>query len=219
MIKALVLDFDGLILDTAYPEYRSWQLLYREFDLPFPVELWSASVFSSCDPVVLTPYDHLEAGLGRSLDHAAIRVRRRAHFQELMQSETVLPGVQQILTEAKSLGLGLAIASSSPRDWVAGYLEPTGLANYFDSFWCGDDVTRVKPDPELYLCALASLCCAPSEAIAFEDSPTGIAAAKAAGLYCVAVPNRLTVHSDLDQADLRMNSLAELSLKQLVSNR
>jgi beta-phosphoglucomutase-like phosphatase (HAD superfamily) len=78
MIKALVLDFDGLILDTAYPEYHSWQLLYKEFDLSFPVDLWS-----SCDSVVFTPYDHLEASLGRSLDRVAIRVRRRAHFQEL----------------------------------------------------------------------------------------------------------------------------------------
>jgi beta-phosphoglucomutase-like phosphatase (HAD superfamily) len=80
-------------------------------------------------------------------------------------------------------------------------------------------VTRVKPDPELYLCALGSLGCAPSEAIAFEDSATGIAAAKAAGLYCVAVPNRLSVHSNLDQADLRINSLTELSLEQLIFDR
>ncbi len=214
-----MLDFDGLILDTAYPEYHSWQLLYGEFDLPFPIELWSAGVFASGDSVFLTPYDHLEARLGRSLDRADIRVRRRAHFHELMQSETVLPGVQQILTEARVLGLGLAIASNSPRDWVTGYLGPTGLESCFDRLWCGDDVTRVKPDPQLYLCALGSLGCAPAEAIAFEDSRTGIAAAKAAGLYCVAVPNRLTVHANLDQADLKIDSLAELSLEQLVSNR
>lgn len=211
MIKAPVLDFDGLILDTAYPEYHSWQLLYGEFDIPLPVDVWSASVF--------TPYDHLESRLGRSLDRTAIRVHRRAHFQALMQSGTVLPGVQQILTEGRALGLGPGIASNSPRDWVVGYLEPAGLANCFDCLWCGDDVARVKPDPELYLCALGSLGCATSEAIAFEDSPTGIAAAKAAGLYCVAVPNRLTVHANLNQADLRINSLAELSLGQLVSNR
>ena len=219
MIKALVFDFDGLILDTAYPEYHSWQLIYREFDLQLPIELWAAGVFKSSDSIVPTPYDDLEARLGRSIDRAEIRVRRRAHFHELMRSETILPGVQQILTAGRALGLGIAIASSSPRDWVIGYLEQVDLHAYFDVLWCGDDVVRTKPDPELYLSAIGSLGCAPSEAIAFEDSATGVKAAKAAGLYCVAVPNRLTVHAILDQADLRIGSLAELSLEQLVSCR
>ena len=79
-----------------------------------------------------------------------------------------------------------------------------------------DDVTRAKPDPELYLAAAAALGVEPREAIAFEDSANGLAAAKAAGLWCVAVPNAMTAHMDLSAADLRVESLADVDLGKLL---
>jgi beta-phosphoglucomutase-like phosphatase (HAD superfamily) len=77
-------------------------------------------------------------------------------------------------------------------------------------------VSRTKPDPELYQKALERLAVTPSEAIAFEDSANGIRAAKAAGLFCVAVPNPLTADMDLHQADLRLESLAATTLESLL---
>lgn len=118
---------------------------------------------------------------------------------------------------APQAGLKLAVASSSTHEWVSGRLARLGLLDSFDTVCARDDVQRTKPDPELYRLALERLCAQPHEAFAIEDSAHGVAAAKAAGLRCVAVPNSLTAHTLLDHADLRLGSLADLSLAELVS--
>jgi HAD superfamily hydrolase (TIGR01509 family) len=112
----------------------------------------------------------------------------------------------------------LAVASSSPRSWVGGHLERLGIIDHFDHLRCADDVRQVKPDPELYLAALAALGVAAHEAIALEDSPNGVLAAKRAGLFCVAVPNSLTRQMPLDHADRLVDSLADLPLQDLVDS-
>jgi beta-phosphoglucomutase-like phosphatase (HAD superfamily) len=90
------------------------------------------------------------------------------------------------------------------------------LEGYFDCIRAKDDVRWVKPDPELYFSVLRSLSVQAGEAIALEDSPNGIQAAKRAGVYCVAVPNALTSRLSLSQADLQLSSLAEMPLVQLL---
>jgi beta-phosphoglucomutase-like phosphatase (HAD superfamily) len=119
------------------------------------------------------------------------------------------------LEEARALGIKLAIASSSSRSWVEGHLERLGLAPHFECVRCSDHVTVVKPDPTLYRLALEALGVAPEEAIAFEDSPNGILAAKRAGLFCVAVPNDATRDLALNAADLCVASLADVTLADL----
>jgi beta-phosphoglucomutase-like phosphatase (HAD superfamily) len=114
------------------------------------------------------------------------------------------------------LGLKLAIASSSTRAWVAGHLERFGLLDAFECIKTSDDVRLSKPDPELYLAALACLGLAPRQAVAFEDSPNGLLAAKRAGLVCVVVPTALTSQLSLDLADLQVESLADMPLKDLL---
>ena len=116
------------------------------------------------------------------------------------------------LAGAGHLGLNLAIASSSPRSWVTGHLEALGLLDRFRTIRCRDDVVHAKPAPDLYLSALAGLGLRADEAIAIEDSPNGSAAAKAAGLYVIAVPNGVTQQLRFDQADLVLPSLADLDL-------
>ena len=110
----------------------------------------------------------------------------------------------------------LGIASSSNRDWVRGHLARLGLLEYFDVVHTSDDVERTKPDPALFLLALQSLDLLPGEAIVLEDSPNGVKAAKDAGIFAVAIPNPLTANLDLGLADLVLESLAELSLVDLL---
>jgi putative hydrolase of the HAD superfamily len=128
-----------------------------------------------------------------------------------------LPGVVERLQEAASRGLPLAVASSSGRDWVEGHLGRLGLRDHFAQLRCKEDVPRVKPDPALYRAAAAALGVAPGEALAFEDSPNGTAAARAAGMACVAVPGPMTAGLDFAGAALRMASLAERSLDQILA--
>lgn len=145
-----------------------------------------------------------------------MELQRRASEQAINEEQPVLPGVEQYLQDAGRLGLKIGLASSSSRKWVMGHLQRLGLDSYFDNIRTSDDVQLVKPHPELYLSVLNGLGLQASEAIALEDSPIGVQAAKHAGLYCVAVPNPLTSLLSLNQADLQLGSLAEMPLEVLL---
>ena len=135
----------------------------------------------------------------------------------LIEAEELRPGIAGYLEESERLGLKRAIVSSSTRRWIDTHLERLERAVGWDAIVTADyDAERAKPRPDLYLEALDLLGIAGGEAIAFEDSPNGVAAAKAAGIACVAVPNGMTADLGLDQADLVLGSLAEVSLAQLL---
>jgi HAD superfamily hydrolase (TIGR01509 family) len=134
----------------------------------------------------------------------------------LIEQQSILPGVLTYFKSARRLGIKLGVASSSSCHWVMGHLKRLGLVAYFDCIRASDDVRRVKPDPELYLAVLDALKVKAVDAIAFEDSPNGILSAKRAGIYCVAVPNSLTKQLPLNQADLQLYSLEDLSLEKLL---
>jgi len=215
LIRALIFDFDGLILDTEGPVFQSWQELFHEFGVDLTLEAWADYIGRSEDSFDFL--DRLEAQLGHPVDRAAIVPRRRRREDELIAMQPVLPGVREYLDRASQLGLKIGAASSASCAWVTGHLERLELWGYFDCIQAADDVRCTKPNPELYLQALEGLGIKPAEAIALEDSPNGVLAARRAGLFCVAVPNRLTRQLPLDQADLRLDSLADLSLDQMIA--
>jgi len=134
----------------------------------------------------------------------------------MILANALLPGVVQHLDAARELGMRLGCASSSTQEWVRGHLARLGILERFDCIRCRDDVAHAKPEPDLYVAVLDCLRVAADEAIAIEDSPNGVAAAKRAGLRCVAIPNSITAHLDLSQADLVLNSLADLSMAELL---
>lgn|SRR5574341_935626 len=218
MIKALIFDFDGLILETEIPDYQAWQEVYRERGVELPMSVWSGVVGSSLATAGFDPLTYLERLIGRPVDRADIMERRERRYLEFVAEQPIMPGVEAVLDEAKQLGLALAIASSSPYSWVGGNLDRLGLLGRFDVIKTADDVERTKPDPALYLAALKALAVGPHEAIVFEDSPNGVTAAKRVGIFTVAVPTEMTAALDLSHADMRVRSLAGLHLEHLISN-
>ena len=213
-IKALVFDFDGLIVDTEVPIFRAWQRIYREHGQELPLDRWLTIIGTSTgsfDPVV-----ELGDRLGEKLDEKALDALERLYYMEATALQQLLPGVADYLRVARELGLKTAVASSSTRAWVMEHLERFGIGGGFDAIVCREDVKKTKPDPELYRTALQRLGVRPDEAIAFEDSSNGIHAAKAAGLFCVVVPNLLTVDLDLTEADLRLLTLEAMPLRDVI---
>lgn len=217
MIQALVFDFDGLILETEEPIFLSWQELYRQYDCELLLSDW-VKIIGTANMQLFDPLRTLENQIGHRLDRKNVLPLRQLREQELIAQRNVQPGILAALQRARQLGLKMAVASSSPRAWVVGHLSRLGLLSYFGVIKTGDDVRRTKPDPELYQVAVQLLAVQPNQALAFEDSPNGILAARRAGLHCVAIPGPLTAHLDLSRADLLLKSLADRSLDDLIQH-
>ena len=214
MIRALIFDFDGLIVDTEIPIFRVWQRIYRERGQELPLDRWLTTIGTSS--AGFDPGRELGVRTGEQIAPRVLKALERLYYQEATAMQQLLPGVAEYLSVARQLGLKTAVASSSTRTWVIEHLERFGIGRHFDAIVCREDVQRTKPDPELYRTALRRLEVRPSEAIALEDSSNGIHAAKAAGLFCVAVPNPLTADMDLSEADLRLLSLEAMPLRALL---
>lgn len=213
-IRALVFDFDGLILDTETPMRESWQEILDGHGISLPDPKWAMLLGSSVDPPQL--YEFLEEHVGHPVDRADLRERRMARELELLDGRDVLPGVRALVEEARDAGLQLAVASSSDHVWVDGLLAKHGLFDAFDEIVCSDDVKQIKPAPDLYLEAVRRLAVGPEDAMAFEDSIHGVAAAKRAGLFCVAVPNPITRCLVFRDADLVVSAIPEFTLAEYV---
>jgi len=216
MIKAIIFDFDGLIVDTETPDFISWKEVYRQHGAELAKEIW-ARIVGGDNGIHFDANEYLEELTGQPVNREAIWDKRRERYQEHLESQPVLPGVREYLQGAKDHGLKLAVASSSRRSWVEGHLKRLVLIDNFPVICTRDDVSNVKPDPELYLLTAKKLGVDPQEAIALEDSFNGLTAAKRAGLFVVVAPNYLTNHMDFSQADIKLESLADLSFTEMLA--
>ena len=166
------------------------------------------------------PFDaleHLASLVTTPFDRDAVKARREGRKAEIIAALETMAGVRDYLRDARRLGLKVGVASSASEAYVCGHLERLVVRDGIDAVVCREQVARGKPFPDLYLRAVEELGVAAGEAVAFEDSPNGIAAATAAGLRCVAVPNPITSALDLSGADLRLDSLGALSLEELIA--
>lgn len=216
-VRAFLFDFDGLILDTELASRAGWEWLYREHGHELPAELWATVVgtHGAWDPM-----EHLEELVGGPLERETLNERRYAHEIAMIEAEELRPGIEDYFAYARGNGLRRAIVSSSTRRWVDMHLERLEQALGWDAICTADrDAARAKPAPTLYLEALDSLGVPAGDAVAFEDSPNGVLAAKAAGIFTVAVPNEVTRELGLEEAgaDLVLDSLADLPPEVLVA--
>lgn len=212
MIKAIIFDFDGLIIDTETPWFEAYKETLGYYNVDLPLEHYVKSVGS--DNTVL--YEFFKQQLGESCNIEEIDTKAESIYKEKMKTPQAREGVKDYLQEANDLGYKIAIASSSTREWVTHYLDELGVLNYFNTIITQDDVEKVKPAPDLYLKAVDALNISSNEALAFEDSLNGLQAALAAGLKCVIVPNPVTKSLPFENYDLRLQSMAEKSLSDVI---
>ena len=214
MIRGVVFDFDGLILDTEMPSYLSWLEVFEHFGCALDQDEHALTIgahFNRWDLLVeratvpLPPRDEVLAA-------------KNARHHELVGQAVVQPGVVEWLDQASAAGLALAIASSSDSAWVRGHLDRLGLLDRFTFISCCEDGVPPKPAPDCYLAACEAIGVDPGSALAVEDSANGVHAAKAAGMWCVAVPNALTRRLDLSAADVQLESLADITLAEVLQS-
>lgn len=208
-VKALIFDFDGLLMDTETTLLQSWRWEWRRHGL----ELDPAGFFADHGGDASEGrYSALAAAVGPAYDRASSHALRMAYRKELNEALQPAPGIAGWLDRAADLGLRLAVASSSRVAHVGPMLDRAGLLARFEVVATGDEVAGHKPDPGVYLLALERLGLPAAEALAFEDTAHGVAAAHAAGLRCVAVPNPYAGHTRFAGADLLLAGAADLPL-------
>lgn len=214
MIKAIVFDFDGLIIDTETPAYEAFREVFRTYGVELSLDTYAQCIGTSF--AVFNPFNYLEERLGREIDSETVKRQVDEHHHKLLEQATLRPGVLDYLNDARARGLRIGLATSSPLSWINPYFDRFDLRRHFDSISTSDEVANVKPDPELYLKSLAKLDVAGSEAIAFEDSLNGLRAAKAAGLHCTVVPNPSTQHFPFQHHDLMLGSMEDMPLGDVI---
>jgi len=215
MLRALIFDFDGIILDTEVPIYEAWRDDYFAHGHELALETYSACVGSNHNQ--FDPKAHLEGLFGAAIDWSSHDAARDARAITRADTLTPMPGILDLLDEATSLGIPCAVASSSPRSWVHGHLTRLALIDRFAAIRCLEDVASPKPAPDLFLAAHEALGVGPGGSLILEDSRNGLLAALAAGIPCVAVPNRITRHLDFGGSVAVLPSLDGVKIAHLAT--
>jgi HAD superfamily hydrolase (TIGR01509 family) len=205
--RAVVFDMDGLLLDTETLWHEAEVALFRNHGGAFT---WDDKM-----AVIGTSYDHTadyfadRLGLPRSRGRDLVtEMIELMHALVLRQVDT-RPGAVELVARLRKLDeVRIGLASNSPRFLVDDALATAGMADAFEVIVTSDDVQRAKPAPDIYLLACERLGVSPADAIALEDSASGIAAAKAAGLTVIGVPQ--FAETDASAADRVVDSLEEL---------
>jgi HAD superfamily hydrolase (TIGR01509 family) len=212
VIKALLFDFDGVIADTEVAPYESWRETYAEYGVDLALPDWLPAVGTgSSTSGVFDAVAHLETLIGATVDREAVIARRAQRMAELYAQAPLLPGVRERLAEAQERGLKTAIVTRNYEDRVKAHCELVDLDHRWDEHICANDQpTRDKA--EMYRYAVAVLGVSVDQALAFEDSPSGVRAAKVAGVFCAAVPNDVTRAARFAEADIVLSSLGGQSL-------
>lgn len=213
-MQAIVFDFDGLLMDTESTSFLSWQHEWSQWGLT----LAAADFFvNHGGDVTEDRYASLAAAVGPRFDRSLSHRRRVAHRAKLNEQLDLADGLRGWLDEAASLGLRLAVASSSPLEWVTTHLGRAGVLDTFDVLAGGDEVGRHKPAPDVYELALGRLSLSEDAAVAVEDTAHGVEAAHAARMRCIAIPNRFVALERIQHADLVVSSASQLRLAEALS--
>ncbi len=209
--KAIIFDFDGLILDTETPQADVWRDLFNQVGANFDLQVYN-SIIGGFNSDVYRP----EVEIARLLDDGrspeALLMDVQVEMTERIMQNPINPGVLEVLDEARQRGIITAVGSSSPCDWVQGHLERLGLIDRFETVVTYDDVAEPKPSPEIFELVLKRLDVKAENAIVLEDSANGVLAASRANIRSVAVPNAVTSVMDFSLASEVLQSLLDLDL-------
>lgn len=207
-IRAVVFDLDGLLVDSEPLQIAAWDAFLMEYGHRLSPSLlgdmFGLRVWDSAGLLIE------RLGLPLRVD-AVVEARDRIFLDSLAGNLVPMPGARELVGDLARRGIPLGLATSGHRRYVDVVLREIGLEGVFDAEVTGGEVAHGKPAPDIYLAAARALDVPPRLALALEDAPHGVAAARAAGMRCLAIPNAMT--RDLpgfDKADAVLDSLAEV---------
>lgn len=188
VVKALIFDMDGTIIDNMMVHHRAWQQLLGELGYSWTLEEIKARVWGKNEEI----FERLFPGKFSTEQVAELTERKERRYVEIYRPDiAMLAGLEKLLEDARSTGVRLGIATAAPRICVDFVRDALSLENYFDTIVDAQQVSRGKPHPEGFLRAAECLGVSPGECIVFEDAPVGVEAAQGAGMMTYVV---LTTH-------------------------
>ena len=208
-LAAVIFDFDGVILDSETAQFESHRIIYERYGVALTPDDWGHQIG------VWVGLERRSARLRELADtapnHEAFSAEQSSLFRDVLAREP-MRGIADLIAAIARGGVPMAIASTSPSDWVVPAVERLGLRSHFPVIVTGDQVPRRKPAPDAYIEASRQLRVDPVRSVAIEDSGPGITAATAAGMKTVAIPHWLTETHDFASATLRVGHAGELTL-------
>jgi HAD superfamily hydrolase (TIGR01509 family) len=202
--RAVIFDLDGLLIDSEPLSQEAWRQAARLYG----GEMTPGLLQRMLGLRQIEGASLVRETLGLHVSAEVLRVRRNDVFMDLIPGRIkLMPGARELLEELRRRAIPCGLATSAERRYVTAVLGELRLDDTFAVRVVADDVTRGKPFPDVYLLAAERLGIPPADCLVLEDAPNGVAAAKAAGMSAVAVPNSDTRSLDLSAADARLPSL------------
>ncbi len=213
MMKAVIFDMDGVVVDSEPMHIEA----EKQILLKYGVEISADELRRYTGTTAEFEFTDLirKYRLNATVDKL-FREKEKILFRLLEKQTKPTKGVVRVIKSLKRKGLKLAIASSGHRKLVRYFLRKLKIASCFDSVVCAEDITRSKPDPEIFLKAAESLGLDPPECVVIEDSALGVEAAKGAGMKCIAFRNPNSGDQDLSKADLVIDDFAKLDVQSVI---
>jgi HAD superfamily hydrolase (TIGR01509 family) len=214
MLKALFFDLDGTLANTDPIHFLTWQELLRNYGLEIDENFYKTRISGRLNPIIVKDIlPNLSPQEGEKVADA-----KEAHFRKLATDLQPLPGLSEILEWSEQSQLKRALVTNAPRDNVFFMMDTLNLQATFDLKVLAEDTPAGKPDPAPYQVALEKLNLEPKEVIAFEDSPSGIRSAVAAGIRTIGITSTQTPATLNDAgADFSVPNFADAQLWEILN--
>ena len=208
MIKAVIFDMDGVVADSTKCDFTAWRMIFSEFGSDLSFDTYKSFLGMKGIEIAKRYFPDI------SDDKAAgLQNKKEVYFIDCIEKEglTATKGLVSFLDLIQKHNYHIALATAAIRDKAEAVLACLNLRSYFNVIVTSDDVSKGKPDPEMFLKAGTKLNAQPQECVVIEDAPNGVEAAKSGGMRCVAIT---TTHdnAELKEADLIIDSFDHLKL-------
>jgi beta-phosphoglucomutase family hydrolase len=213
MFESMIFDMDGVIIDSEPIHYEINKVIFKDLQITLDDEEYRKFIG------VTNTYMWTYLKEKYSLKHTLEELLENHYIKNLEYLKTCedkpIPGITKLLEGLKKEGITIALASSSPMEFIETILKLFNIRNYFKVVISGENIRRSKPEPDIFLAAAEALGTLPENCVVLEDAMHGVRAAKAAAMKCIGYQNPNSWDQNLSEADMVIDNLEDLSQDQI----